>query len=611
MRLRLIFPPIAVLIAVLLLAPDAPGAVASYPRGDVNCSTQTDARDALDLMLTLAGETVDLDEGCARLGVETVDGVGGDVNCDDEFDLLDPIAALKLFAGFPAHPCFALSSFGFGVVGEEFGPAGGVLTTTGLDGTQFTLDIPEGALLAPELITMTPVEAISDLPVPGGLVAAVDLQPSGLEFWEPVVLTIDPVADIPPEEQTPFLISLGEFVLHPLVLESSEIQLPLTHFSAAGLAQGPVTDLPRLSSAFDAYTAAVAALVLPQRPALLGGGSGDPQFASDLAELADAYYDANLAPGLEVADANVAGFGACPVAIQLVRHAWAFAALGQSIGGQQQYPRLQAALQALSPHLAGCRQGDFNRCVQFHDLGAIGRIIAYTRVMALLGIPDSPSPLDEMVEKCARFEVSFLSWICTDDVLDICQEGISYRFLTRQNPVFSMSLTPSTGPLASAPLELATGGGAWNEHFGCQGYMESPGSTLQILGGGVSANLLSSRTSRTTPPFRLIINPGAPEETLFLTCDFGGGVDIQHNRLWWEKWCSFHKRDMLPHPDPDAVCFPNEPSSGWPFAITRNGWRQGGDDNWSLDYVRYYYEAGVFEIGWEGIHINMWHRPLP
>jgi hypothetical protein len=611
MRLRPFFPIIAVLTAVLLLASEAPAAGVSSPRGDVNCSTQTDAQDALDLMLTLAGKTVDLDEGCARIGVRTVDGVGGDVNCDGEFDLLDPITTLKLLGGLSAHPCFALSSFGLGVVGEEIGPDGGTLTTTGLDGTQFTLDIPEGALLGPEFIKMTPVEQISDLPVPGGLVAAVDLQPSGLEFWEPAILTIDPPTDIPPEEQTPFLISLGEFVPHPLVLESSEIQLPLTHLSAAGLAQGPVTDLPPLSSAFDTYTAAVAALVLPQRAALLGAGSGNPQFASDLAELMDSYYDGNLAPGLEVADANTAGLGACPVEIQLVRQAWAFAALGQSIGGQQQYPRLQAALQTLSPYLAGCRQADFERCVQFHDLGAIGRIIAYTRVMTLLGIPDSPSPLDEMIEKCARFEVSFLDWFCTDDVSDICGEGISYRFLTRQHPVFSMSLTPSTGPLASAPLEL--GAGDWNEHFGCQGYMESPGSTFQILGGGVSVNLLSSRSSRTTPPFRLIINPGIPPETLYLTCDFGGGVDIQHTRLWWEKWCSFHKRDMLPSQDhnPDAICFYNEVPGGWPFAITQRGWHQVDDNHWDLDYVRYYYEAGVYEIGWEGIHINIWHVPLP
>jgi hypothetical protein len=540
-------------------------------------------------------------------------GLGGDVNCDADFDARDLLTGLQLVAGLDVRPCLDVTLSDFGRVSEELGHDGGTLTTTALDGTAFTLEIPEGALAAAELITMTPVDSIDNLPPNGELVAAVELQPSGLEFWEPAILTIEPPQGISAEDQTPFVISGGEFVLHPLLLDSAEIKLPLTHFSAAGVAEGPPADVPSLSSAFDRYTAQAAALVLPQRAALLDGGAGDPDFGSELADLMEDYYDANLAPGLEVSEARPAGLGACPAEITIVRHAWSFVAQGQTIGGQQQFPRLQSALQALSPFFAGCRQADFDRCVQFHDLGAIGRIIAYTRVMEILGIPDSPSPLDEMIEKCARFEVTFLAWFCTDDQDDICEEGISYRFLTRQHAVFSMSLTPSTGPLASVSLEL--GAGDWNEHAGCLGYMESPGSNFRILSGGVSLNLLRTRGSNSSPPITLLINPGNPPETLYLTCDFGGGVDIQYTRLWWQKWCSFHKRDMIigaGSPNPDEICFVEDVApEGWPFAITRNGWYQSGDDQWVLDYVLYNGQVGVYEMGWEATRITIWHVPLP
>ena len=49
------------------------------------------------------------------------------------------------------------------------GPAGGSLTATGADGDTFELTIPEGALLSPQQIRMTPATAIGGLPLSGGL----------------------------------------------------------------------------------------------------------------------------------------------------------------------------------------------------------------------------------------------------------------------------------------------------------------------------------------------------------------------------------------------------------------------------------------------------------
>ena len=130
------------LLAILALAGPSADAEASSPRGDANCSGVTDGRDALVELLALTGEDVVLPQDCPPLGEQTVVGLGGDVNCDGEFDLLDTLTTLKLSGGLPTHPCLAVTLSPFGAVAEEVGPAGGTLTATGLDGTEFTLEIP-------------------------------------------------------------------------------------------------------------------------------------------------------------------------------------------------------------------------------------------------------------------------------------------------------------------------------------------------------------------------------------------------------------------------------------------------------------------------------------
>ncbi|HEX2168179.1 MAG TPA: hypothetical protein VHG09_13175, partial [Longimicrobiales bacterium] len=81
---------------------------------------------------------------------------------------------------------------------------GGTLIATGGDGTRYRLRIPEGAVLSPVSITMTPVASVSGLPVSGGNAAAVQLEPSGLQLYRAAELTIMPRVDVPAAEQVAF-----------------------------------------------------------------------------------------------------------------------------------------------------------------------------------------------------------------------------------------------------------------------------------------------------------------------------------------------------------------------------------------------------------------------
>ncbi|HKO62680.1 MAG TPA: hypothetical protein VJV03_16055, partial [Pyrinomonadaceae bacterium] len=67
---------------------------------------------------------------------------------------------------------------------------GGEVTATGTDGTRFILTIPKGALAQTAEITMMPVARINNLPLSGGLVAAVQITPEDLVLLKTPTLVV-------------------------------------------------------------------------------------------------------------------------------------------------------------------------------------------------------------------------------------------------------------------------------------------------------------------------------------------------------------------------------------------------------------------------------------
>jgi hypothetical protein len=126
----------------------------------------------------------------------------------------------------------------------EITPAGGTLSATTADGTTFTLTFPKNAVLSNLQISMIPISNIEDLPLTGGYVGAVHLEPEGMEFLEPVTLTI--------EAAKPFVDSklkgfnshdMGkEFYLQPMTVSGQTITLQLMHFSNPGAAVATEND---------------------------------------------------------------------------------------------------------------------------------------------------------------------------------------------------------------------------------------------------------------------------------------------------------------------------------------------------------------------------------
>ena len=77
---------------------------------------------------------------------------------------------------------------------------GGTLDTTTSNGARYSLEIPQGALLAPTAVTLTPVDSVDGLPVGADALAAVHFSPEGLEFQQPTTVTVDLPAGFNPSE---------------------------------------------------------------------------------------------------------------------------------------------------------------------------------------------------------------------------------------------------------------------------------------------------------------------------------------------------------------------------------------------------------------------------
>ncbi len=71
---------------------------------------------------------------------------------------------------------------------------GGTVSTTGPDGTTYSLKVPPGALGSSTAITMTPLSGVSGSGLSGRLIGAVDLAPDGLTLNRPATLTMTPAS---------------------------------------------------------------------------------------------------------------------------------------------------------------------------------------------------------------------------------------------------------------------------------------------------------------------------------------------------------------------------------------------------------------------------------
>ncbi len=291
-------------------------------------------------------------------------------------------------------------------------PAGATVALTSSNGTKFSLAIPDGALWVTQTVTMTVVSAMPGLPLSGGIAAAVDFQPAGLQFLKPATLTIEPASPIPADRQV-FLAYDGDgenIRLHPPIYDRSNparIAMLVSHFSGYGVGSGESGALQGNppSGLMEQIASEIAALIQAERAAQLTGRPGDPEFAAKLEALTRRMYSEVVQPTLTAAQMTgcrgKAGQAAVDRAISL--------ALGwlrqvQLLGMDASFAaESQAINDALVGAMYACWYDATTPCLDWENPSQVQRVLAIARQAQLIGLPASQFD-PSSVRKCVACE---------------------------------------------------------------------------------------------------------------------------------------------------------------------------------------------------------------
>jgi hypothetical protein len=432
--------------------------------------------------------------GVARTGVQWLDRDNTPVNVKLTFDSASSANA---------------------VIGEE----GGVVSTSGADGSYFELEIPKGALHRREMITMIPVSRVDGLPLEqGGAVATVQLEPEGLRFDRPVKLTIEPAQAVPENERVGFAyITHGtDTHLYPAAGDSLSMEMQLLHFSGYGFGKAPPNDPGRIHLLYASAHAArleaeLAQVIGEEREKVLSGNEvKDSKLHDTFRKVMLEYYDGIIAPTMKIAETDdrmaecaftfylgwlrqLQLFGAAPDD--------AVAMIGDdapSVEAMKQDPELvtrmsqasvsaQKILDNVEAHVMerareGCRQ---------HDLTAYNRVIGLYRQFALLGIKGKQedanlaSFLEHANDQCNRFEVELSSSI------DSRLRSGAWHFTLSSTAKYAPTDGRQEAPLNYVSLEIS--GRPWKDVMdamsgghGAELLQKKPGNFLRLMDFTVS-----------------------------------------------------------------------------------------------------------------------------
>jgi len=173
--------------------------------------------------------------------------------------------------------------------------AGGTVTATANDGTVYTLTLPPNALLFDTTVTITPITTVTGLDMPGGgRFVGVQLEPNGLQLFEPAKLRMQP-----PEGER---VSVIGFTAHngqdvhrsPFSVDPTRLEMLLMHFSSGfghinGPGTGPAFD-PMPANPAAQLQAALEKLARPERQKALVDEPGDPQYSQKVERVFDAFW---------------------------------------------------------------------------------------------------------------------------------------------------------------------------------------------------------------------------------------------------------------------------------------------------------------------------------
>lgn len=324
------------------------------------------------------------------------------------------------------------------------GATGGTLTTTGTDGSVFTLTFPANALASDEQITMTPLATAAGLPASGGLLAGVDLQPDGMRLMQPVALSIQPVANIACDQQIGFgYHGAGqEFYFQPLGL-SQTITINLEHFSAAGVGQGQAGNGGIPTAYEDRLSQMLQPILQQQRQCTLQAPQDNSQFLQVLEGNMQLFYDKVVVPGLQAAKTDDSQ------AETALANAFSFARQATLLGLDSEEPfslDIKYIFQSFPVILKNAYNKAYGRCLndtsQTSRMKEGAKMISVARIFELIGDPITKE-FPNFTQQLSGCLVGPLTLIEDSTATGVDNEGVGAVVISTQSHVATQSLPMS------------------------------------------------------------------------------------------------------------------------------------------------------------------------
>jgi hypothetical protein len=445
------------------------------------------------------------------------------------------------------------------------------IKATGADGTTYTLVIPTDALIGPETITLTPVSAVGDLPLSGGLEAAVQLEPHGLVLLKQATLTIDATALGPIAQQTPFYFHEGgeDFHLYPTLPprtgdDASVVRLPIEHFSTAGVGLATPGDRAGVG---DHPTARDQGQIAGQIAELIrkaregdpnGDGPVDSELAPSIEALMNSYYDGVVKPQLAAAENNPRNDAlvrdAIADALSWVRNMQLYLSRGDN---PYSSTRTDDAMDRIERVLKAVYLDRWNRCSQDHELEVLPQLLTVARQAALLGYAWADAPF-ERFKDCSRYEVRFDSRISFDGEWAVGGEEL-YKYPHTGSGDWRAKATTSNALgegtfITQGPLSLTQA--TYHDSYSyprsdgsiCSGGTDQTGSVPGTIHTGVSPSF--EPNPKEVPPdgvwqepiVKLVISAsatGVKDITRSVDCSGGDYTNTDTSR-WLSQFIDFH-----------------------------------------------------------------------
>ena len=494
---------------------------------------------------------------------------------------------------------------------------GGTLSATGSDGTRYRLSFPDRALLSDATITLIPVRTVKGLPLAGGSIAAVHIEPSGLQLMRAATLTIRPVVEVPVPEQVAYSYAgTGDDAYqYPLSADPAAIEMKILHFSGYGFGRAAADDpgrqaLQQASAMESRLQARVAESLGRLRRAALLGEPEDKNFAGEMDDASSEYYDTVLRPLMQRGETDERMAECC------LQRYLGWERSNQLFGGSDSLDkdrraaannpkaaalvkrRMEAATSVrkiLANAYAKGMERAVRQCREEHDLNAVVTLLALERQMQLLGVSNGDrvefAKAYEAISNCLNFEVEFRSGFDTR-----AKEFHMAYAVEAKIPVDATKLMRgeyASGPLnylrsteridPNAPFNVVKGRiigtgtrpGTMVVHSidWDRNPREEPGTTCD----GTDAEPKKRAAGDTALSFTITFRPGVPTELNLTTIrNLYSATGESHG--WSDTWARRHEREQVGDAgasngsDPDRIFKITLPSAGkgvWRADFTR------------------------------------------